>query len=115
MSIQSLEALVLANEVRIRRAQDRRDLQTGTRAEQIRKVAGIIERVPAHMNSLRVLDLLQWPRGIGQKKANVMLQRIGVSPGRRLGQLTDRQRTLLAYELGLMADGVAVIDGRRAA
>jgi hypothetical protein len=115
MSTQSLEALVLANEVRIRRAQDRRDLQTGTRAEQIRKVASVLERVPAHMHSLQMHHLLQWPQGIGPTKASNLLYRVGVSPGRRLGQLTDRQRTLLAYELGLMADGVAVIDGRRAA
>jgi hypothetical protein len=115
MSSQSLEALGLANDVRIRRAQDRRDLQTGTRAEQIRKVAGILERCPAHMNSLMLHQLLQWPQGIGPTKASNLLYRVGVSPGRRLGQLTDRQRILLAYELGLIADGVAVLDGRRAA
>jgi hypothetical protein len=112
---QHMEALGLANNVRIRRAQDRRDLQTGPRADQIRKVAGIVERVPAHLNSLRMLDLLQWPQGVGPTKASNLLYRVGVSPGRRLGQLTDRQRTLLAYELGLIADGVAVLDGRRAA
>jgi hypothetical protein len=112
---QHMEALGLANDVRIRRAQDRRDLQTGPRAEQIRRVAGIVERVPAHLNSLRVVDLVQWPQGVGPTKANALLIRVGVSPGRRLGQLTDRQRTLLVYELGMVADGAAVLDGRRAA
>jgi hypothetical protein len=112
---QHMEALGLANEVRIRRAQDRRDLQTGTREDQFRKLAGIVERNPAHMNTLLVLALLKWANGMGHARAAKLLFRIGMNPRCRLGELTDWQRGTLVFELEQVADGAAAVARRRAA
>jgi hypothetical protein len=114
VSRQSLEALSLANSVRLKRADNKRTVNRATPADSYRVVRDLLLTNPPHLNSLLVLDLMQWPKRMGTARAERLLFSHGIGYGRRVVHLTENQRRRLAYDLELIADGMDV-QGRRAA
>lgn len=87
---QRASALAHANAIRSARAQWKRDVRT----RQADPVAVVLDP-PAEFESMRVLEVLLAMPKVGRVKADVMLRRAGVSPSKRLGGLTVRQRAQL--------------------
>lgn len=85
--VQRMEALRLANDIRTRRAQLKRDLKGG-RAQ----VVNILLAPPAHVETMKVFDLLLAAPKCGRVKTNKVLAMAKVSPSKTVGGLTDRQR-----------------------
>jgi hypothetical protein len=50
--------------------------------------------------SMWVFDVALWPRGFGRSRALQALRRAEITAVRRCGELTERQRRVLAEELG---------------
>jgi len=88
-------ALEKANQVRIARAQIKRDIRTG-----VVDVRDVLRDMPEDLEGMQVLSFLMLIRWVGRVKALTMLRRVGVSPARLLGALTDREVTLLVFVLG---------------
>ena len=112
---QNMEALTLANSVRLKRAQNKRDVRAAAPSDGYRIVRDLILTAPPHLNSLLVLDLLQWPKRMGALRAERLLAGHGIGFGRRFVHLTENQRRRLAYDLEVIADGMDALAGRRAA
>ena len=87
---QRLEALRKANEIRARRSKLKKDLATGK--AQIHK---IIANPPDYARAERLTVLLLALHGYGPARVNKLLLRTKISESKRLGGLTDRQRTEL--------------------
>ena len=89
------DALRRAAEARRERAQIRADL----RLRQI-SFAQALAYEPAQR--IRVFDLVRAMPGYGNKRASDLLERIGISPVKRVGGLTERQRAdlLACFEEG---------------
>jgi len=51
---------------------------------------------------MKLIDLLQSVPGIGQSRADVIMERTGISPSRRIGGVGHRQLDLLRQEFLLM-------------
>lgn len=85
---QSMSALARANEIRVGRAQIKRDLKAGE------TTLGAALSNPS-TQSAPVIELLLALRWIGDSKAKRMMAECEISPYRTIGDLTDRQRKLL--------------------
>jgi hypothetical protein len=96
--LQHMEALLLANKVRTRRSEDKKDLKFG-------RLDGrdILRNTPSHWESAKVLDLLIALPRVGRVKALRWLNLEHISPERRLSNFTPRQRELLARHLDTYA------------
>jgi hypothetical protein len=115
VSRQSLAALSVANSVRFQRADDKRRVRAATPADSYRVVRDLLLTHPPHLNSLLVLELLQWPKRMGTARAERLLYGHGIGYGRRVVHLTENQRRRLAYDLEIIADGMDSLHRRRAA
>jgi hypothetical protein len=93
-TLQRMEALLLANEVRMERAQDKRDIRAGKLDART-----ILRDPPVHWHSAKILDLLLEMPKIGRVKANRWLKMEAISPLRRLEQFTPSQRERLARHI----------------
>lgn len=97
---QRVAALQIANQTRIDQAGVKAEIRAGRRA-----VPEILESPPACLGSLQIWKLLQLAPRVGPKRvrqvlAATYLEGVGeVAPWRKLGDLTPRQREVLA---GLM-------------
>jgi hypothetical protein len=89
-----LAALQLANDVRRGRAALKREIATGSV-----RVADVLVDPPAVAAGIPVAALLVSQRGWGRVKSSRFLLSNGVSETRKLGELSQRQRELLAAEL----------------
>jgi hypothetical protein len=91
---QYMEALERANEIRVHRAQLKRDLKAG-------KVAAseLIDRPYPMVDTMKVIDVLVAMPKTGRIKANARLKRCNVSPSKTLGDLSERQRNELVRGL----------------
>jgi hypothetical protein len=87
---QRLRALRLANEIRLARAQLKKDLASGKI-----ELAQIIAQPPAYVRTARVRDVLLAVPKIGSVKAGRILADCGIAHSKTLGGLTERQRTEL--------------------
>ena len=88
---QRAEGLRRAAEARRERAQIRADL----RLKQI-SFAQAVEYEPAQR--IRVFDLIRAVPGYGHARATDLMERLGISPIKRVGGLTERQKAdLLAH------------------
>lgn len=86
-ALQRLDALTIANDVRTRRAQLKRDLHAGrARPEQI------ISDPPDWADTMKVFDVLLAVPKYGRVKTNKLLNTCRVSPSKTLGGISDRQR-----------------------
>lgn len=92
---QRMDALALANEVRMRRAGLKREMKAG------RVVVQDVVREPGErLASMKVLELLLAAPKIGRVKANRALAAVGIAPSKTLGGLSERQRAELLVTLG---------------
>jgi hypothetical protein len=91
---QRLRALARANAVRLARAELKRRIADGEVS-----VADVVLAAPWEVRSCPVSGLLAAQRGWGAARVQRFLLRSGVSGHRQLGQLTERQRRVLAAEL----------------
>jgi hypothetical protein len=93
---QHIVALNQANRIRLKRAKDRRDIQSLPRREAMGVCADILETLPDHWQSATSMWLLQSVKRVGRFYALSILRRAGIPETRRLCELTERQRGVLA-------------------
>ncbi len=87
---QRMEALKRANEIRVRRAQLKRDLKSG----QVR-IDQILHDPPDYVSTAKVFDMLMAVPKFGRVKAARFLTQCRISQSKTVGGLSERQRTEL--------------------
>jgi hypothetical protein len=92
---QRLDALERANDVRLYRAQMKRDIKAGKRCPR-----AVLAAPGELVETMKVVDLLLAMPRVGRVKAHKVLGRARVSPSKTLGGLTERQRLELLSLLG---------------
>ena len=96
---QNMRALERANEVRLARAQLKREVAAGEI-----DVAKVIVDCPWEAQSMAVADLLMSQRRWGETRCRKLLAQLPMSEKKTLGSMTERQRRVLAAMLS-SADG----------
>jgi hypothetical protein len=91
---QCMRALARANEVRLARAALKREIGAGRRSV----IDTVMDR-PWEVDSMTLSELLRSQRRWGRARARKLLTSIGLSEGKRLGSLTDRQVGILVRAL----------------
>jgi hypothetical protein len=92
---QRMRALERANAVRLARAELKRQIAHGRLS-----AAEVILELPSEAMSWSVGELLMSQRRWGSNRARKLLSGLQISENRQIGMLTDRQRRLLASQLG---------------
>jgi hypothetical protein len=87
---QRMEALKRANEIRVRRAQLKKDLKDG-RA----KIEIVLRDPPDYVETAKVFDILMAVPKFGRVKAARFLNQCRISQSKTVGGLSERQRTEL--------------------
>ena len=87
---QRMDALKRANDVRVKRAQLKKDLKDGKV-----KIETILTRPPAYVETAKVVDILMAVPKFGRVKAGRFLNVCKISPSKTVGGLSERQRTEL--------------------
>jgi hypothetical protein len=87
---QRMEALKRANDIRVRRAQLKKDLKDGR--VQIEAVLG---DPPEYVETAKVFDILMAVPKFGRVKAAKLLNQCRISQSKTVGGLSDRQRAEL--------------------
>ena len=107
-SLQQMEALEQANRVRMENARLRQELRALPRDEAAARAAELLRDYPPLLGALRVDQFLESVRGVGSSKAAQILYAAGVyRVGRRIRDLSPRQRELVAGQLVRWSDTVA--------
>ena len=83
---QRMEALKRANEIRVRRAQLKKDLKSGTQIEEI------LRDPPEYVATAKVFDILMAVPKFGRVKAARFLNQCRISQSKTVGGLSERQR-----------------------
>ena len=91
---QRIDALNMANEIRTRRAQLKRDLKAGRAS-----ITTLLLDPPAFLETAKVFDMLLAVPKVGRVKATNILNGCRISPSKTFGGLSDRQRAELAGRL----------------
>ena len=89
-----MEALKRANDIRVKRAQLKKDLKVG-RA----RIDKILNNPPEYVATAKVFDMLLAVPKYGRVKANKILTQCRISPSKTIGGLSERQRTELVSQL----------------
>jgi hypothetical protein len=89
-----MDALSTANEVRMLRAQLKRDLKAGRVA-----IGALLLDPPPYLEAAKVFDMLLAVPKVGRVKATKILNSCRVSPSKTFGGLSGRQRAELAGRL----------------
>lgn len=92
---QRMDALQRANEIRIRRAQLKRDLKAGVAA-----IDRVLMEPPDWLLTAKVFDLLLAVPKCGRVRATRWLTTCRISTSKTVGGLSERQRTELVGLLG---------------
>ena len=87
---QRMEALRRANEIRVRRAQLKKDLKAGTV-----RVEDVLLDPPDWVETAKVFDILMAVPKLGRVKAARFLNQCRVSQSKTVGGLSERQRAEL--------------------
>ncbi len=87
---QRMEALQRANDVRVRRAQLKRDLKAGHV-----QIDSILLEPPEFVSTAKVFDMLMAVPKFGRVKAARLLNHCRISQSKTVGGLSERQRTEL--------------------
>lgn len=103
MAGQPLRALERANEVRIARAETKRAISAGAR-----RAADVVLECPWEVESMAVIDLLKSQHRWGRARCRRLLLSMRLHESKVLGELTPRQRTVLAAVLTAEPTQVAV-------
>lgn len=88
---QHMQALQKANEVRLARAELKRQVGDGTIS-----VTEVIRENPWESTSMTVIELLLSQRRWGTTRCSKLLAQLGVPEHKAIGAMTPRQRDLLA-------------------
>ena len=91
---QRMDALARANEIRIKRAQLKRDLKAGRRS-----IHSLLLDPPEYVETAKVFDMLLAVPKYGRVKTNRILNQCRISPSKTIGGLSERQRTELVSQL----------------
>ncbi|MBD0348596.1 MAG: hypothetical protein ICV59_05535 [Thermoleophilia bacterium] len=87
---QRMEALKRANDIRVRRAQLKKDLKLGRV-----RIDEILGQPPEYVATAKVFDILMAVPKFGRVKATRFLNQARISQSKTVGGLSDRQRTEL--------------------
>jgi hypothetical protein len=87
---QRMDALKRANDIRVRRAQLKKDLKDGR--VQVEK---ILQDPPDYVSTAKVIDILMAVPKFGRVKAARFLNTCRISQSKTVGGLSERQRTEL--------------------
>src|SRR5881396_1945788 len=87
---QRMEALKRANEIRVRRAQLKKDLKNGSA-----RIEEILRNPPGYVETAKVFDMLMAVPKFGRVKAARFLNQCRISQSKTVGGLSDRQRAEL--------------------
>ncbi|MBD0318200.1 MAG: hypothetical protein ICV71_06705 [Thermoleophilia bacterium] len=87
---QRMEALRRANEIRVRRAQLKKDLKAGTAS-----IEEILRHPPEYVETAKVIDILMAVPKFGRVKAARFLNQCRISQSKTVGGLSERQRAEL--------------------
>jgi hypothetical protein len=82
-----MEALRRANEIRVQRAQLKKDLKAGTA-----KIEEILRDPPECVETAKVVDILVAVPKFGRVKASRFLNQCRISQSKTVGGLSERQR-----------------------
>ena len=91
---QHMLALARANEVRLARAQLKREVGAGKRG-----ILSVIRDCPWEAESMSVSELLCSQRRWGRARSRKLINSLHINESKRLGTFTQRQRVLLADAL----------------
>ena len=84
---QRMEALQRANDIRVRRAQLKKDLKDGRV-----QIESILLDPPEYVSTAKVFDMLMAVPKFGRVKASRLLTQCRISQSKTIGGLSDRQR-----------------------
>ena len=87
---QRMEALKRANDIRVRRAQLKKDLKLGRVS-----IDDILAAPPDYVSTAKVFDILMAVPKFGRVKATRYLNQARISQSKTVGGLSERQRTEL--------------------
>jgi hypothetical protein len=87
---QRMDALERANEIRIKRAQLKRDLKAGRVS-----IHSLLLNPPEYVETAKVFDMLLAAPKYGRVKVNKVLARCRIAPSKTIGGLSERQRSEL--------------------
>lgn len=93
---QRLDALMRANQIRVRRAQLKRDLKAGHAS-----IRALLLDSPDYIQTAKVFDVLLALPGFGRVRVYELLTRCRISPNKTIGGLSRRQREQLVSLLDL--------------
>ena len=85
-----MEALKRANDIRVRRAQLKKDLKTGAA-----NIDDVLRNPPEYVSTAKVFDILMAVPKFGRVKAARFLNQCRISQSKTVGGLSERQRTEL--------------------
>ena len=89
-----MDALARANQIRIKRAQLKRDLKAGRRS-----IQSLLAQPPEYVETAKVFDMLLAVPKYGRVKVNKILTHCRISPSKTIGGLSERQRAELVSML----------------
>ena len=84
---QRMEALTRANDLRVKRAQLKKDLKSGAVS-----IEEILREPPEFVSTAKVFDMLMAVPKFGRVKAQRLLNQCRISQSKTVGGLSDRQR-----------------------
>jgi hypothetical protein len=87
---QRMDALRRANEIRVRRAQLKKDLKAGSV-----RIEEILSDPPEYVETAKVIDILMAVPKFGRVKAARFLNQCRISQSKTVGGLSERQRAEL--------------------
>ena len=87
---QRMDALARANQIRIQRAQLKRDLKSGRRS-----IHSLLLDPPEYVETAKVFDMLLAVPKYGRVKVNKILAHCRIAPSKTIGGLSERQRSEL--------------------
>ena len=87
---QRMEALARANDIRVRRAQLKKDLKDGQA-----RIESILLDPPEYVSTAKVFDMLMAVPKLGRVKAARLLNSCRISQSKTVGGLSERQRAEL--------------------
>src|SRR5882672_4607752 len=87
---QRMEALARANDIRVRRAQLKKDLKDGHA-----QIESILLDPPEYVSTAKVFDMLMAVPKLGRAKAARLLNSCRISQSKTVGGLSERQRAEL--------------------
>ena len=87
---QRMEALKRANDIRVKRAQLKKDLKDGRVS-----IEQILRQPPEYVSTAKVFDILMAVPKFGRVKAARFLNQCRISQAKTVGGLSDRQRAEL--------------------